>query len=395
MMTEKKAPETVMTPIGNIRPYPKNAKKHGDDQVAKIAASIRAFGFNQPIVVDKDGVIIVGHGRFAAAMHLGLAEVPTITLKLSEEKTKAYRLADNKLNESEWDNPLAIEELRGMSIELAELTGFSLDALVPAANEADEEIPEPPKKPVSKVGDLYIMGEHRLLVGDSTKGEDAERLFAGRQADMAFTDPPWNVDYGGSSNPKYKGRTIMNDDMDDEDWQQFSNEIAAQLFLNMKKGAPLYLVMSAQEWPVVDGSLRAAGFHWSSTIIWAKDSLVISRKDYHTQYEPIWYGWKEGEARLVELEDRKQSDLWQIARPKKSEDHPTTKPLELVERAITNSSKRGDLVVDLFLGSGSTLIAAERTGRVCYGMELDPAYADVIVSRWERQTGRKAQKVEG
>ena len=182
--------------------------------------------------------------------------------------------------------------------------------------------------------------------------------------------------------------------MQADDWQQFCNDIANSLFVCTKAGAPIYVVMSAQEWPVIHVALNAAGFHWSSTIIWAKDSLVLSRKDYHTQYEPIWYGWNGGAARLMELEDRKQSDLWEMQRPKRSELHPTTKPVELVERALENSGKPGGIVLDLFGGSGSTLIAAEKTGRQCRTVELDPKYADVIIKRWQEYTGLKAVHAE-
>ena len=197
-----------------------------------------------------------------------------------------------------------------------------------------------------------------------------------------FTDPPWNVDYGGSTHPSWKNRQILNDKMSTEDFHEFLLSAFKAMAGVSEPGAMAYVVMSAQEWGSVMTAMKDAGYHWSSTIIWAKDSLVLSRKDYHTQYEPIWYGWLEGDSRLCPLQDRQQSDLWQIDRPKRSEDHPTMKPISLAARAISNSSHMGDTVLDLFGGSGTTVLAAEQTERVCHMMELDPKYADVIVRRY-------------
>jgi DNA modification methylase len=223
------------------------------------------------------------------------------------------------------------------------------------------------------------------------------RILQGDRADMIFTDPPWNVNYGAVEKGNamgYKPRTILNDYMDDDAWLEFVNGFTVPMFVHSKAGAPIYLVMSAQEWPVIDGSLRDAGFHWSSTIIWAKDRLVLSRKDYHTQYEPIWYGWNADGPRLAEVKDRKQSDVWNIERPSRSELHPTTKPVELITRALQNSSKRGDIVLEPFCGSGSTLIACQQTDRSCRAIELDPKYVDVIIQRWETLTGEKAELID-
>ena len=211
---------------------------------------------------------------------------------------------------------------------------------------------------------------------------------------MVFTDPPWNVNYGGKEYPAYKQRSILNDYMPTEEFKEFM--LSAFFCMNSasKDGAMVYVVMSAQEWGNLMLALATNDFHWSSTIIWAKDTLVLSRKDYHTQYEPIWYGWKNG-SRLHPLVDRKQSDLWQIARPKRSDEHPTMKPVELVARAIANSSNKGDNVLDLFGGSGTTLIAAEQLDRTCFMCELDPHYIDVIIDRWEQLTGEKAVLIDG
>ena len=236
--------------------------------------------------------------------------------------------------------------------------------------------------PVTQPGDLWLLGKHRLMCGDSTDTGAVAQLMGGKKARMVFTDPPWNVDYGGAAHPSWKQRQIMNDKMSADDFYNFLLAAFKAMAAVSEPGTMVYVVMSAQEWGSVMGAMKEAGYHWSSTIIWAKDSLVLSRKDYHTQYEPIWYGWLEGEKRLCPLQDRQQSDLWAIDRPKKSPDHPTTKPVALAGKAIGNSRRTGNIVLDLFGGSGTTLIAAEQCDRVCHTMELDPRYADVIVRRF-------------
>ena len=387
-----------------ITPFARNSRTHSDEQVAQVAASIKEFGWTNPILIDETSTIIAGHGRLMAAQRLGYTSVPTITLNgLTDAQKRAYVIADNKLAlNAGWDDEMLAVEMESLIDEGFDLslTGFEADEIdsllaeaskVDAGNTDDDEIPEAPEEPISKLGDIYELGRHRLVCGDSTDMQVIDTLMRGEQADFIFTDPPWNVNYGANlANGKYKDRTILNDHMSSDDWQTFCADIAVSLFAASKAGAPIYCVMSAQEWPVIDAALRQAGFHWSSTIIWAKDSLVISRKDYHTQYEPIWYGWNESASRLVVLEDRKQSDVWEMQRPRKSELHPTTKPVELVERAINNSAKAGGIVLDLFGGSGSTLIAAEKAGRKARLVELDPKYVDVIVTRWQEFTGQKA-----
>jgi len=231
------------------------------------------------------------------------------------------------------------------------------------------------------LGDLIEIGEHRLLCGDSTSDDDLKKLMKDERADMVFTDPPWNVNYGATKHPSWKQRTIENDHMSTDDFKDFMMGSFAMMNAYSKDGCPTYIVMSAQEWGNLMLCLLENDYHWSSTIIWAKDSLVLSRKDYHTQYEPIWYGWKNGAPRLTPLKDRKQSDLWQFNRPKVSELHPTTKPIELCAQAIKNSSKKGDILLEQFLGSGSTMVASHQLNRKCYGLELDPKYCQVIVDR--------------
>lgn len=234
------------------------------------------------------------------------------------------------------------------------------------------------------------------MCGDSTIIDDVKLLMGGCKAKMVFTDPPWNVNYGAEEegNPMgYKHRTIMNDFMGTEDFKDFMYSAFRCMNEVSEPGCMTYVVMSAQEWGNMMLTLALNDYHWSSTLIWNKDQLVLSRKDYHTKYEPIWYGWKSGEARLHPLEDRKQCDVWDFERPKRSDEHPTMKPVALVARAIQNSSNRGDSVLDLFGGSGTTLIACEETDRNCFMMELDPHYVDVIIKRWENMTGEKAARV--
>jgi DNA modification methylase len=393
----------------NLIPYAKNSRTHSDTQVAQIAGSIKEFGFNNPVLIDEDNGIIAGHGRVLAAQKLGLQAVPCIRLAhLSDTQRKAYVIADNRLAlNAGWDDSMLMLELQELKAEdfNLDLLGFEaeeLNALLNPIKETEgltdeDAVPEVPEEPKTKLGDIYQLGRHRLMCGDSTSIDAVEKLMDGQKSDMVFTDPPWNVNYGAVDKGNamgYKPRTILNDHMTDDKWDDFVTGICSALFASSKPGCPIYVVMSAQEWPVLDKCLRQAGFHWSSTIIWAKDRLVLSRKDYHTQYEPLWYGWNESAARLVNVEDRKQSDLWNIERPSKSELHPTTKPVELIERALNNSSKPNANVLDLFGGSGSTMIACEKLGRTNFSMELDPKYCDVIVKRWEEFTGQKANLAE-
>lgn len=371
----------------DIRPYSKNAKKHPKKQVEQIAASIKEFGMNQPIVVDKQGVIIVGHGRYEALNLLGMPVKDEYikVVDLTEEQAKSYRLADNKLNESEWDMNLVIEELKGLSDEMLDLTGFDKDLII-EPDERDDMVPAVPEEPISKLGDLYLLGEHRVLCGDSTKLEDVERLMDGKKADMVFTDPPYNIAYEGGSK---KREMIKNDEV--EDFYGFLLQVYSSFALSMKLGASIYVCHADSERVNFTKAFKDAGFYLSSVVIWAKNNATFGRQDYFWKHEPILYGWREGGAHTWHG-DNKQDTIWNVNRPSKSEAHPTMKPIELIEKAIFNSSKQEDTILDLFLGSGSTLIAAEKTGRVCYGMELDPKYVDVIVKRWEDYTGKKAIK---
>jgi len=393
-----------VTPIAELVPYARNARTHSKDQIEQIAASIRAFGFTNPLLIDEANGLIAGHGRLLAARSLGMDTVPAIVLSgLSDTQKRALILADNQLAlNAGWDEDLLRLELADLAADGFDLslTGFGDDELGrflldPTEGLTDpDEIPDVPADPVIRMGDLWILGSHRLKCGDATVPADIDDLMRREKADILFTDPPWNVNYGAvkaGNAMGYKPRTILNDHMDADRWAAFVGGFCGAFKTATKPGGLAYVVMSAQEWPSIDKGLRDAGFHWSSSIIWVKDQLVLSRKDYHTQYEPIWYGWNDDGPRIMHVPDRKQSDIWNIARPKVSALHPTTKPVELVERALLNSSVRDAVVLDLFGGSGSTLIACEQQGRRARVMELDPRYCDVIVTRWQAFTGKDAR----
>ncbi len=393
--------------IDKLIPYANNARTHSDEQIGQLRDSIHEFGFVNPVLIDKEYNVIAGHGRITAAKQEGLAVVPCVLVEhLTDAQKRAYMIADNKLALSAgWDVELLkieLDELKACDFDL-ELTGFGMDELE-EMDFFETELSEDnydvqcPESPVSKRGDIYVLGSHRLMCGDCTDAEDVSKLMNGRTASMIWTDPPWNVDYGSSDNPKWKNgidRQILNDCMDSEEFRLFLHHAFTNMAEVIYPGAMVYAVMSAQEWGSMMDVMQDTGYHWSSTIIWNKNKLVLSRKDYHTKYEPIWYGWKDGEARLCQLLDRQQSDVWDIDRPDDSPEHPTMKPVELVGRAVSNSSRKGDIVIDFFGGSGTTLIACEQLGRACYMMELDPKYADVITDRWEKYTGQKAVKISG
>lgn len=380
---------------------PKNARKHDQKNLDAIKNSLQKFGQRKPIVISSKNVVIAGNGTLEAATALGWEniEVAIVPNDWDENMIKAYALADNRTAElAEWDKMVLAEtliELQDADFNIEEL-GFEVPE--PEIQAEADDVPSVEEvQHRSKLGQLWKLGDHLLYCGDSTEEATFTRLMGEEKAHIIWTDPPWNVNYGAvdeGNQQGYKVRTIMNDHMNEGQWDEFVNGFCTTIFEHSHPGAPIYLVMSAQEWPVIDRNLREVGFHWSSTIIWAKDRLVLSRKDYHTQYEPIWYGWNADAPRLANVEDRKQSDLWEIERPSRSELHPTMKPIELVQRSLVNSSKPGDIVLDAFGGSGSTLIAAEQTGRKCRMVELDPQYCDVILERWEKFTGKTAELVE-
>lgn len=369
---------------------PRKKLKAGDSEYEKIKKSIETFGYVDPIIANKDLTIIGGHQRHAVLKDLGFKEVDCVIVDVDKVHEKALNIALNKIS-GEWDNKKLEELLTELVIvDLANITGFDIAEIedICGSKEIEEDnfdidkALEEINEPITKLGDIWILGKHRLLCGDSTDENAVSKLMQDEVADMVFTDPPWNVNYGATDHPSWKSRTIMNDAMPTEDFKEFMNGTFKVMNKFSKAGAIAYVVMSAQEWGNMMLTLKDNEYHWSSTIIWNKDSLVLSRKDYHTKYEPLWYGWKEGQARLHPLDDRKQCDVWDIPRPKVSELHPTMKPVELVVRAVKNSSDIKNIILDLFGGSGTTLIACDGTDRYCRMMELDPKYCDVIMKRY-------------
>jgi DNA modification methylase len=390
--------QVMMLPVSSVFPYADNPR---DNQAAvdKVAASIREFGFQQPLVVDKDNVIIVGHTRHLAAQRLKLTEVPVIVADgLTAAQAKAYRLADNRTHEeSSWDQKRLVSELKeliGLDFELA-LTGFDAEeikglmALAEAIENGltdEDECPEVNEDCISKPGDIWILGRHRLMCGDSTSITDVEKLVAGDLADMVFTDPPYNVDYEGYTDEKL---TIKQDSMTDDEFKKFLMDIFASYFSSVKKGAGMYVCHGSIYQREFQNALEANGFKIRNQIIWAKNHFAWGMGRYKFQHEPIFYCYQQGQSDAW-YGDKTQSTLWQIDKPNANRLHPTMKPVGLVEIAIMNSSKAGDVILDLFGGSGSTLIACEKTARNAKIMEIDPKYSDVIIKRWQEYTGNKA-----
>lgn len=351
-----------------IKPYSKNAKKHPDKQLKQIANSLREFGWQQPIVVDKNGTIIVGHGRWFAYQKYpeGIKEPEIKVADLTEEQAKAYRLADNKLNESEWDVDLAIEDLKELSDEMFDLTGFDKDLLI-EPDEQDDIIPENPPV-IAKLGDIWQLGRHMVMCGDSTKKEEVERLMNGKKADMVFTDPPYGFNY----QKKSSGETIQNDGAEFQ-------EVLRMAIENMND-CPKYVCGDFRTCEKLKEACLALG-EPTNCIVWKKP---VQQRLHQWEYchEFIWFFGKNGSGFI-------DGNVWECKR-EIAKIHPTIKPVELITKAIT--AHNGSIVQDLFLGSGSTLIACEKTNRICYGMELDPHYCDVIIKRWEDYTGQKAEK---
>jgi DNA modification methylase len=428
-----------MVGVDKIFPYKKNPRRN-EDAVEKVAASIRDFGFKQPIVVDKENVIIVGHTRLLAALRLGIKEVPILVAgDLSPLQVRAYRLADNRVHEeANWDEELLALELGDLSKLGFNLgaTGFDVDEINRLldidqggllAGSDEDAVPATPSKPTTVTGDLYSLGKHRLICGDSTDPFIIEKLFTGSRADACFTDPPYNVNYEGGAGK------IKNDDMDDDKFRSFLLRAYAVMFRVLKDGAAVYVCHADTEGLNFRSAFIEAGFKLSGCLVWVKDSLVLGRSDYQWQHEPILYGWKptashkwygdrksttvaefmlEQPITLVEKDcyRLRLGDQWfvirgehltveeldttvvRVARPKKNEDHPTMKPVALIDKMLRNSTKNKDLVFDPFGGSGSTLISCEKLGRTAYLCEIELKFCDVIVARWEQATGKKAKR---
>src|ERR687891_68167 len=408
-MTNQQTQEIAITqvPISELRPDPANPRRISDQELESLTRSIREFGFVQPVVARReDKTVIGGHQRLIAARRLGLKQVPVVFLDLSSEQARLLNLGLNRIGGT-WDQELLarlLAELKEVpDVDLSH-SGFSEDELKKYLKglesqekrekletfDLDAALEAARASPVAHTGDLWLLGDHRLLCGDATNSGDVARLAGKTRANMAFTDPPYNVSYGNHGGAPQTGRRrgIQNDDLG-ESFYDFLMQ-ACQNLLTFTDGA-VYVCMSSSELHSLQRAFVEAGGHWSTFIIWAKDTFTLGRSDYQRQYEPILYGWREG-ARHHWCGDRDQGDVWDFARPTTSPLHPTMKPVPLVQRAIENSSNTGDVVLDPFLGSGSTLIGCERTGRVCYGMELAPEYVDVTVMRWEAFTGKKAPK---
>lgn len=391
--------EIQYRPLEGLIPYARNSRTHSDEQVGQIAGSIKEFGFTNPVLIDEEGGIIAGHGRVMAASRLKLAEVPTITLDgLTPAQKRAYIIADNRLPlNAGWDfEMLAVEldELRDQDFDIG-LLGFSAqelndligtDKLGPPPEGDPDDAPEAEVTAISAAGDLWLLGKHRLLCGDSTSTADMQRLVDGQLVDVWLTDPPYNVAYEGGTKEKL---TIKNDSMGDEQFRQFLRAAYLAADSVMKPGAVFYVWYADVETYNFVGAARDAGWKMSQILVWKKSSLILGRKDYHFIHEPCIYGWKEGAAHLW-ASDRKQTTVMEFEKPARNGEHPTMKPVALFEYQLLNNTKGGDVVLDSFGGSGTTLIAAEKNGRHARLMELDPRYVDVIVRRWQNFTGKKA-----
>lgn len=393
----KTHPVIVSRKVDDLIPYARNSRTHSDAQVAQIAASVREFGWTNPVLVDGENGIIAGHGRVLAARKLGMADVPCIELAgLTDTQRRAYIIADNKLAlNAGWDDEL-------LAIEFAELadagfdnllTGFTqdeIDALtpeqIPEGLTDEDAVPEVQAEPVSKLGDVWVLGKHRVMCGDSTSIEALEQLCGGQLVDMWLTDPPYNVAYEGGTKEKL---TIKNDSMGDEQFRQFLRDSYVAADAVMKPGAVFYIWHADSEGYNFRGAAQDAGWKVRQCLIWKKSSLVMGRQDYHWKHEPCLYGWKDGSGHLWAA-DRKQTTILEFDKPSRNGEHPTMKPVALFEYQMLNNTKGGDIVLDSFGGSGTTLLAAEKNGRYARLMELDPKYVDVIIRRWQEFTGKQA-----
>lgn len=402
-MTTPTLREQILVPLDALVPYARNARTHSPAQVAQLAASIREFGWTNPVLIDETGGIIAGHGRVLGARELGMDAVPCLRLTgLTDAQKRAYVLADNQLAlNAGWDEALLAEELSAlgaMEFDLGVL-GFDADTisellagLEPAAvgNSEPDAVPDAPAIPTTQPGDVWLMGRHRVMCGDSRLADSVQALMAGGHADLLVTDPPYNVAYVGKTEDAL---TIENDAMPDADFRRLIVDCLAAANAVMRPGASFYIWHADTEGFNVRAAAMDVGWKVRQCLIWAKNTLVMGRQDYHWKHEPCLYGWKDGAAHGW-YSDRKQSTLLEFDRPTRSADHPTMKPVSLIRYQIDNSSRPGHTVLDLFGGSGTTLIACEMTHRSARLMELDPKYVDVIVRRWQAYTGQRAVHAE-
>jgi len=391
--------EIETRPISYLRPDPNNARKHDAKNIDAIAKSLARFGQRKPIVIIGDGTIVAGNGTVEAAKQLGWTEIVCARApwKWTAEEVKAYALADNRTAElAEWDSTLLAEQLLELDAEGWDVSELGFEALEPPINpDGEDESPlEFKDEPVTKLGDLYKLGEHLLICGDSTHASTYKRLFKSEipdetRADLIWTDPPYGVSYVGKTKDAL---TIQNDSLNPEEFLAFLKSAFESAMQVSKPGACWYVAAPAGNLFLPFALALSDLEIWRHTLVWVKDMFVMGRTDYHYRHEAILYGWTPGAAHQ-EPPDRKQDSVWEIPRPKRSEEHPTMKPLELIIRAIRNSTNKGQIVLDPFGGSGSTLIAAEQTGRKARMIELDPKYCDVIITRWQNLTGQSAELI--
>lgn len=392
-----KFPSIKTVSVADLIPYARNSRTHSEEQVTQIAASIKEFGFLNPVIIDGEKGIIAGHGRVMAAKKLGMTELPAVEAShLTDAQRRAYIIADNKLAlNAGWDD----EMLRVEFAELTEagfdldLTGFSLDEIgalqieeIPPGLTDEDAVPDVPVTPVTVEGDVWLLGRHRLMCGDSTSIDALEQLCGGQAVDMWLTDPPYNVAYEGKTK---EALTIKNDKMGDDSFRQFLRDAYVAADAVMKSGAVFYIWHADLEGYNFRGAAFDAGWKIRQCLIWEKQTLVMGRQDYHWKHEPCLYGWKDGAGHLWAA-DRKQTTILKFDRPSRNAEHPTMKPVALFEYQMLNNTKGGDIILDSFGGSGTTMLAAEKNGRVSRLMELDPKYCDVIIKRWQDFTGKTA-----
>lgn len=377
-------------PIEVLREYANNPRNN-EKAVDAVAESIKQFGFRVPIVIDGENVIVAGHTRLKAAKQLGMTCVPCVVADdLTEEQVKAYRLADNKTAElAEWDFEKLEAELRELADIDMSVFKFDFAEIEEEQELIEDDVPEIQEETMCRKGDVWQLGEHRLVCGDSTEESTLDKLMQGAKADLLVTDPPYNVDYEGKTK---NGLTIENDSMCGEDFKAFLTSAFERANENLKDGGAFYVWYASREHINFESALNSANLKVRQQLIWVKNSLVLSRQDYHWKHEPCLYGWKEGASHNW-YNDRTQTTVMEFDRPSRNAEHPTMKPLDLIGYQIQNSSQKNDVVLDLFGGSGSTLIACEQLDRICYMCELDERYCDVIIKRWETLTERKAVKI--
>jgi len=391
--------KTESVDISKIIPYSRNPRNN-DESVDNVASSIKEFGFRQPIVVDEDFVVLAGHTRLKASKKLNLKEVPVhMATGLSDGQKKAFRLMDNRSAEdSKWDDKLLsleLVDLKELGLDL-DITGFTEKEIVTALNVEEsyvgltdeDETPEIPEEAETEIGQIWKLGNHRVLCGDNTDSQSLEKLLDDKTADLYLTDPPYNVNYEGSNALK-----IKNDNLKDEDFNTFLTESFLNARQKLKSGSSFYIFHADSEGYNFRSACRNSELDVRQCLIWVKNALVMGRQDYHWQHEPILYGWMKGSSNSW-YSDRKQTTILNFPKPMKNKEHPTMKPVAMVEYLIKNSSKHEDIVLDTFLGSGSIIIACEKSNRICYGIELEPKYCDVIIKRWEDFTGEKAQLIK-